>query len=224
MARMKLALVVTAAAICVATAAAATGPPRARHTAAGTKLAQSSLLRVGDFGNTWTQSPNAASPGLDLSCPGYTPKQGDLIEIGTATSPNFKGGNVGPFVLQKTSVYATPQTAATLWQRSVKPGLVECVAQSLEALKSKGVGVTISSRETVPLGAVGDRSASYRVVATLTTKQQRLQTYFDVLLLGSGKTITEVTVSQFQKPPPLKWEIALAKIAARRIGSGGPPA
>jgi len=127
-------------------------------------------------------------------------------------------------VFQKTSVYATAKAAATLWQRSVKPALVECVAQSLEALKRRGVSVAISSRETIPIGAIGDRSASYRVIATLTTKARKLETYFDVVLLGSGQTITEVTVSQFQKPPPLKWEIALAKIAARRIGAGGPAA
>jgi hypothetical protein len=221
---MKLALVATVAAICVASAAAATGPPRVRHTADGTKRAQASLLRVGDFGAGWRQTANGASPGLDLSCPGYTPKQGDLVEVGTAASPNFSGSAIGPFVFQKTSVYATPKAAATLWERSVKPALVECVAQSLEALESRGVSVAISTRETLPIGAVGDRSAGYRVVATLTTKARKLETYFDVLLLGSGQTITEVTVSQFQKPPPLKWEIALAKIAARRIGAGGPAA
>ena len=225
MAAMRLALVVTTAAICVGTAAAASTPPRAAHTAAGTKLAQASLLRVGDLGSSWTaDQASGASPGLNFSCTGFTPKQSDLVEIGTASSPNFKASAIGPFVLQKTSVYESAKAAQTLWQRSVKPRLVECVAQSLEALTSRGVRVTINSRDTIPIGALADRSASYRVVATLTTDKQRLKTYFDVVLLARSRTITELTISQFQKPPPLKWEIALAKIAARRIGAGGPAA
>ncbi len=222
---MKLALVVTAAAICSGAAYAASAPPRAEHTSDGTKLAQASILRVGDFGTSWTQTAaSGASSGLNLSCQGFTPKQSDLVEIGSATSPNFKGSTIGPFVFQNTSVYESPKTAMTLWKRAVKAQLVECVAQSLEALTSRGVRVSITSRDTIPLGELADRSASYRVVATLSTKKQRLKTYFDVVLLASGRTITELTISQFQKPPPLKWELALAKIAARRIGAGAPAA
>jgi hypothetical protein len=222
--RMKLALALMVAALTAGAAAAASAPPRAEHTSAGTKLAQASLLRVGDFGKGWTQTANGSSSGLNLSCSGFTPKQNDLVEIGTATSPNFKGSTVGPFVVQKTSVYATPKTAATLWKRTVKPRLADCVAQSLQALTTRGVSVSITSRSTIPLGALADRSATYRIVATLTTNKQRLKTYFDVLLLAGSRTISELTVSQFQKPPPLKWELALAKIAARRIGAGGPAA
>jgi hypothetical protein len=221
---MRLALVLTTALVWAAGAAAASGPPRAEHTSAGTTHAQGSLVRLADLGSGWTQSASGVSPGLNFACPGYMPKQNDLVEIGTATSPNFKGSTIGPFLLQKTSVYATTKTAATLWRRTVKPGLMECVAQSLEALESKGVTVSITARDTIPIGAVGDRSATYRIVATLRTNKQRLKTYFDVLLIAGGRTITELTISQFQKPPPLKWEAALAKIVARRIGAGGPAA
>jgi len=221
---MKLALVVMAAAIGSAAAGAATAPPRAVHTAAGTKLAQASLLRVGDFGSGWTEKASGTSLGLNLSCTGFTPRQNDLVEIGTANSPLFKGSEIGPFVAQKTSVYSDVTTAETLWRRAVKARLVECVAQSLQQLTSKGIGVEITSRTTVPLGTLADRSATYRVIATLTTKQQKLKTYLDVVLLAAGKSVTELTISAYQKPPPLKWELALAKIAARRIGAGGPAA
>ena len=221
---MKLALVVTAAAIGAATAAAATAPPRPSHTSDGTKLAQASLVRVSDFGSGWTEKAGGTSTGLNLSCTGFTPKQNDLVETGTATSPLFKGSAIGPFVVHKTSVYESAKTAETLWRRTVKPRLVDCVAQSLQRLTSEGIAVEITSKATVPLGALADRSATYRVVATLTTKKQRVKTYLDVVLLGSGRTITQLTISRYQKPPPLKWELALAKIAARRIGAGGPAA
>jgi len=214
------------AAAVVAGSAVAASAPREAHTAAGTKLAQASLLQLSDLGRGWTAAkPTAASStGLNFSCTGFTPKQSDLVEIGTATSANFRGGAIGPFLAQKTSVYATAKAARTLWRRGVKPQLSACVGLSLRALESKGVHVTITSRTTIRIGAIADRSATYRILATLTTPKQRLKTFFDVILLASGRTITELTISQFQKAPPLKSEQALAKIVARRIGAGGPAA
>ena len=95
--------------------------------------------------------------------------------------------------------------------------------QSLEALGSRGVTVSITAHEPIALAALGDGVAGYRVVATLTSKS-RLKTYYDVIVVRGGRTITQLTISQFQKPVPLKFEIALAKIAARRMGAGGPVA
>jgi hypothetical protein len=214
-------VVVAAAAVTAGTAGAASGP-RVSHTAEGTKLAQSSLLRLGDLGTGWTsEKTSGPSDGLNFSCAGFTPRQQDLVEIGTATSPNFKGSEIGPFLVQKTSVYEDAQTVDNLWRRAVKPLLVECVAQSLGGLRDRGVQVTINSKDALQLGAMAEHSAAYRVVATLTTSKQRLKTYFDVVLLASRRAITQLTISQFQKAPPLKWEQALSKLAARRLGAGG---
>jgi hypothetical protein len=217
---VKLALVVAVAAAVTAAAGAATSPQIA-HTAAGTRLAQASMLRLGDFGSGWTQeAATGKSAGLSFACPGVTPKQDDIVEIGNATSPTFKASAVGPSVVQRSSTYVTPKAAATLWKRAVKPRLIECLAQSLETLKSRGVGVAITARDTLPVGAIGDGAVGYRVVATITGKQ-RLKTYYDMVVLRGGQTITQLTISSFLKPPPLKWEIALSKIAARRMGAGG---
>jgi hypothetical protein len=221
---MKAFLVLAAAGLSAAAAAAAPGP-RAVHTSEGTKLASSSLLRVSDLGNGWTAEKVAGTAaGINFSCRGFTPRQQDLVEIGTATSPNFKASAIGPFVVQKTSVYENPATVNTLWRRAVKPRLVECVAQSLQSLEGSGVQVTIDSKNSLPIGAIAQHSAAYRVVATLTTPKQRLKTYFDVVLLASRHAITQLTISQFQKAPPLAWEQGLSKLAARRLGAGGPAA
>jgi hypothetical protein len=221
---MKAFFVIAAAGLTAAAAAAAPGP-RAAHTSEGAKLASSSLLRVSELGNGWTAEKVAGTAtGINFSCQGFTPKQQDLVEIGTATSPNFKASAIGPFVVQKTSVYEDAATVETLWRRAVKPRLVECVAQSLQGLEDRGVRVTIDSKNTLPIGAMAKHSAAYRVVATLTTSKQRLKTYFDVVLLASRRAITELTISQFQKAPPLAWEQGLSKLAARRLGAGGPTA
>jgi hypothetical protein len=221
---MRLACALLAAGSLAATASAASGP-RVAHTSDGTRLAQATLLVLRDLGTDWTATASKGKPtGINLSCTGFNPRQSDLREIGAAMSASFKGSDVGPFVGQTTSVYATAQAVRTLWQRAVKPGLVACVAQSLQALEARGVSVTITAKLTPKIGALADRSASYRVVATLVTPKQHLKTYFDVILLASRRTITEVTISSFQKPPPLAWEQSLARLAARRIGAGGPAA
>jgi hypothetical protein len=62
---------------------------------------------------------------------------------------------------------------------------MDCVSQSLELLKSRGVGVAINSTSMLKLGAIGDGTAGYRIVATLTGKQ-RLKTYSTLLLRGGG--------------------------------------
>jgi hypothetical protein len=218
-------LLVLIAAGVLAGAAAAANVPRVAHTSAGTKAAEASLLRLGDLGSGWTANPQTGSEsGVNFACPKFNPKQRDAIEIGTATSPNYKVSDIGPFVVQKTSVFRSTAIATRLWQRALKPRLVECVAQTLQALTSRGVKVTVTAKTTIAVGRIADRSVGYRVVATLITSQRRLKTYFDVVVLAAGPTITQLTISQFQKPPALKWEQDLAKIAARRIGAGGPAA
>jgi hypothetical protein len=222
MAAMKLALVVAAAAVWAGTAAASS-PPRPEHTSEGTKLAQASLLRIGDLGTGWTSTAvTGRQTGLNLSCAGFAPRENDLVEIGTATSPIFKGTAIGPFLLQTTSVYQSAKDATTLWQRTVKPRLAGCLALPLETTKS--VGVTITSQTTIPIGRIGDRSIAYRFAANLSSGKSLHRAYYDVLLIAGGQSITQLTVSEFQRPPPLNWEIALAKVAAGRLGSGGPPA
>jgi hypothetical protein len=217
---MKLALVVTAALVAASGAVGATSPMVA-HTAGGTMVAQASLLRIGDFGSGWTSAAaTGASTGLSFACSGFTPKQNDVTEIGTASSPSFKASVVGPIVVQRTSVYENAKQAEKLWRRAVKPKLVDCAVQSLQALGSRGVTVSITETSRLPVPPLGDGVAGYRVVATLTSKS-RLKTFYDVIVIRGGRAITQLTISQFQKPVALKSETALARIAARRMGAGG---
>ena len=64
---------------------------------------------------------------------------------------------------------------------------------------------------------VAPLTTAYRVVATLTSPKQKLKTYFDVMLVGSGSTLSEITVSSFVSAVPLKFEQALAKIVGDSI-------
>ena len=216
---MKLPIAALIAGICVSAASAAA--PAMKHTSAGTTVAKASLLTLKDLGKGWTAS-GAGLTSLQFSCNGYQPNAKGLVEIGSASSSNFTGGTGGPFIAQVTSVLRGAQQANVLWTRAVKPGLITCVAQSLETITSRGIKVKILSQGALPISNVADRTAGYRVAATLSSKKQKLKTYFDVVLVQSGQTITEVTFSSLVSPVPKNFEHAVALIVARRLG--GPAA
>ena len=52
-----------------------------------------------------------------------------------------KASVIGPVVVQRTSVYASTGAAAKLWRRAIKPKLMDCVVQSLEALRGRTIAI-----------------------------------------------------------------------------------
>jgi hypothetical protein len=201
-------------------AAGAAAGPAMRHTSADTRTAQASLLKSSDFTKSWS---GTASPqrGVALSCSGHSVKGAGIVETGAAASPNFSDGATGPFVNQNTSVYATSAEANAYWQRAVTPGLVTCVAQTLEALRSRGITVTITSQGKRPFSTTLAHTAAYRVVATV--GKNKLTYYLDVIVLGEGKAVTSLTIVSIQTPTSAKVETALASLIASRL-NGGPGA
>ncbi len=212
-------LAVLACSLAVTAAASATAPA-AKHTAAGNAEAKSSLLTVALLGTGW-KSTGANTTGLVLACPGYEPSGKGIVEKGVASSGSLSTSTIGPFVSQATSVYATPGQAAKYWARAVKPGLVKCIAQTVEAIGAQGVKVSITKQGSLPLAKVIDMTSAYRVVATLRSVKHhyKRQLYFDVIVLGQGKTLSEISISSIVSPVPPKVEAALATIVARKLGA-----
>ena len=218
---MKLLVASVVACICASGAAAAL--PAKKHTTAGTTAAKSSLLTLKDLGKGWTAA-KTASTGLQLACPGYQPSGKGILEIGSASSPNFNGGSSGPFLIQLTSVFASSKQATTLWNRAVRPGLITCVTQTLETITTKGIKVAITSQGALPIANVADKTTAYRVAATLRSKTQKLKTYLDVVLVKSGATIYGITFSSLVRPIPANFEHGVALIIARHLNGKGPAA
>jgi hypothetical protein len=106
----------------------------------------------------------------------------------------------------------------------VRPGLITCVAQTLKTITTRGIRVAITSQGALPISNVADRTAGYRVAATLSSKKQKLKTYFDVVLVESGSTIYEITFSSLVSPVPANFERGVALIIAKRVGGTGPAA
>jgi hypothetical protein len=213
---VKLPAVLLAAVLFAGSAAAAA--PSAKHTTAGTTAAKASLLTLSDLGKSWTAG-TTGTPGIHLSCKGWKPSGGGIVETGAAGSPSFASSQVGPFISQTTSVYGSRRQAFTYWGRAVRPGLATCVAQTVAAVEARGIHVKVLSQGKLPVSKVSDLTAGYRVVANLTSpgKTPR-KLYFDVVLVGRGSTVSELSMTSFLAPVPAKVELALAKLVASRIG------
>jgi len=213
---MRLVVVLAAAAVLAGPAAAAA--PSAEHTAAGTAAAKASLLTKSDLGRYWTAGATG-TPGLRLSCKGWAPSGAGIVETGAAGSPSYSSSNVGPWVAQTTSVYGSTKQASTYWARAARPGLLACVLETVKAVESQGIKVTVLSKGNLPVDKATSLTAAYRVVANLTApgKTPR-KLYFDVVLLGRGNTLSELSMTSFVAPVPAKVENALAKLVASRIG------
>ena len=196
----------------------AAGAPAVHHTAEGTKGARSSLLSVRDLGKGWTASAPTSQRGVELSCAGHEPSARGIVERGAASSPSFSASQAGPFVQQTTSVYASTAQVNAWWRRAVTPSLVACAAGTIEALRARGVKVTAATQAKLRISTALPHTASYRVVATANGKKL----YFDLIVLGSGDTISAITISSFVQPVPARVETALARIVVAKLG--GPAA
>lgn len=212
---MRLVLVVLMAGALAAAAAAA--GPRVAHTAAGNAAARSTLLTASDLGQGWTASKPIAGR-LTLTCSGWQPQAPGVVETGGAGLPSLSAGATGPIISQSTSVYATAAEAARLWRQAVKPGLLTCVRASLEAVTTRGIKVRILSQGPLAVAKAGALTAGYRIVADLISPTQTLKTYFDVVLVGRGASLSELTFSSFLAPVPPAVEHALALLVVHEMG------
>jgi hypothetical protein len=199
---------------------AASGPA-VRHDAAGMALAKASVLAKSDLGKGWTGTPSPQS-GVAFACRGYSPSGAGIVETGAAASPTFSFSPTGPFLLQKTSVYATVAQANTYWQRAVTPKLLACAVQTLDAVSARGVKVTITKQAALPLTTSATHTRAFRVAGTLESNGNKVTNYLDVIVLGNGREITAVTISSFRSPPPAEFERIVAHEVVRKLG--GPSA
>jgi hypothetical protein len=197
--------------------ALAAGAPATHHTGAGTKTAREALLTAADLGKGWSSTPSTQQ-GVRLTCAGHNPSARGILETGAASSPAFGAAQTGPFVQQNASVYASVAQANAWWRRAVTPSIVRCVQATLAALAARGIKISVTSAERLRFPAKLPHTDAYRVVAAANGKKL----YFDVVLLGAGRTITNVTISSFLKPVPAAFEQALATLVVRKLG--GPPA
>jgi hypothetical protein len=205
------------AALVVAAAPSTAGAAVTRRvTAAGTALARAALLSRGDFGKGWNSAPAPHSV-PPLTCPQFSPHVPAATEVGDAASPTFRGSSNGPFVAQDAYAYATGAQEAAVWNEVVRPPLVRCVAESLSGGSGHGVRFAVTGKRVLSLPKLLVAATGYRVSGTATTQGQSIDVFLDMVVLGSGRTITTISLSSFEAPVARPLELRLARTVARRI-------
>jgi hypothetical protein len=198
--------------------AAAAAPSRHHHHAPSpeTILARKVLLRQADLGAHWKSTPPAKGVPT-LTCPAFSPNVSSLPKPGAAASPTFNQTANGPFVSQTAYVYPKAAQALTYWHRVVTPRLSACVAGSLTASSTQSVQFKVTRKRTLTLPAIADRRAGYRVIGVASTAAQEITVYLDMIVVGRGSGLTQVSFTAFSQPPSRSMELRLARLVAGRL-------
>lgn len=188
-----------------------------KHTPAGMAAARAALLDVHALGEGWRATAKPATS-ASLSCPAWEPALGGIVETGAASSDGFRASATGPFLAQSAWVYRGAAQEAAYWRRVVRGGVLDCLSAAVQQGSTRDVVFSVVGRTRIALPRLAPHVAGYRVAATATSAAQVVRVYYDLLVLGRGAAVTELTWAQFAAPPKRAQELAVARLAARRLG------
>ena len=197
-------------------ALAAGGQPQKRHTPADMAKARSIVLRPADVGAGWTSKPSTSGGGTPR-CKNFQPDQSDLVETGTADSPDFSKGGGSRYLSSSAGVFKTAAQAQASWNRVVKPGLLTCLQSLFEQGASSGGTTTkVTGTGVLSLPKLAARTAGYRLFFVASNASVSLKGAVDVVLLGHGRIDSVLLYVAFGTPSQAL-ERRLAGIIASRI-------
>jgi hypothetical protein len=192
MRRFVLATVLAALTTSLATGAAASSPPnreQVRYNPADQAAARAAILRRGDLGSGWTGGVRKPDPPSVINCPGYKPKQTDLVLTGAAEALFQRAG----FILQSDAqVLKTRAMVAKDWKRSVTDSRALPCMRHLFAKQLPSNSRLFSFRR-VTFPRIAKYTAAYRMLITVRTQRQSIPLLLDLVLVGRSRT--ELTLS-----------------------------
>jgi hypothetical protein len=192
---------------------AATTPTRARP--APVKSAQPLLITRADLGPGWTLSDSAPTRVPAISCHGL-PARLQAERRQAVSSVTFAQGSAGPFVQQTAYRWATTATATAIWRQVARPGLLNCLAQSLTKGGSSGVSFAVTGRRQIAAPSLRVGVRAYRVTATASVGGQQFPAFLDELVLNTGGAVSEVSIASYEQAPPAATEARVARLVAAR--------
>ena len=195
--------------------AAIVDAPTVRITPADQAKARAALLRTTDFGAGWGGGPIKTSQLSPPNCPGFDPKESDLVVTGHADA---RYRTTGIELDQDVQVMKDAAAVQTDFARSISPKLAKCLAYQLGKLKNV-VGVHV---ERLPFPPTGDVSAAYRAEIDLQTPKGRGTLLSDYVFFGQGRVEYEFTVIApvGARDQLAQFEHELAQGLLRRAASG----
>ena len=220
--RLALLLLTCLAAPAPALALAAGGDPKERLTAADQTRARTLVLAQGDFGPGWKRTRSPQQEDESLRCPGFEPDLSDLTVTGEAESEFAHSG--GGFVGSFSSLMRSPQEAAASWARTVKPGLVRCLASFFrQGVAQEGATARIVRQGAVAFPRVAPRTAAFRIVARigLPVTEETVPFVVDLVVLGRGRADVGLMAIAPGKGTPAADLRALARTLATKLERSG---
>jgi len=182
--------------------------------------ARALLITRGDLGPGWTVSAPAPRPVPAVACARlHLELSRSAARPLRAASPTFAAASDGPFVGQTAYLYATGADERQVWRGVARPALLECLAQSFVHGGGAGVRFSVVSERKRAAPRLAVKAASYALRATAMRGTQSASVYLDVLLLGEGAGLTELSFSSASEPPPAALELRLARIVAGRLAA-----
>jgi hypothetical protein len=210
-------LVLAAAVFVLGTAAplAAADPHRERERLrpADMTLARRTTVKATDLVSGWKRMPVRSND--DSKCSGFDPDFSAFTITGKASSLFARQGDGA--VLSAVEVYETRAQAMGDFRTGAKPAFAKCIRHAFETDVARGAGgsARTMSSHMVPAPRVGERSALYRLVGTLTVQGRTIRVFMDVLAFQGGRSITVLLSSGFGGP--LRGQTALARLMAARM-------
>jgi hypothetical protein len=197
------------------TATALGDAPTVRFTNADQAKASGALLKRVDLGAGWAGGPIPASPLTPPNCPGFSPKESDLLVTGHADA-RYSFKQAGIELDQDVEVLSSDDSVMKDFARTISPGLGQCIGYQLG--KTANVdGVSVSRVAFPKLGAV---SAAYRAELNMRTPHGEGKLLTDYVFFGEGRVEYEFTViapvgARYQLG---QFEAGLAQILLKRAG------
>jgi hypothetical protein len=210
-------LAAAAAALALVSAASAAGPI-VRKNAADDAVARRAVVTRADLGGTgWKGKVTAVAKPDPLSCPGFSPPQGDLVVTGAAASEWQKQATD---VSSEVDVLETAAMVRRDWSRTIRPPLVKCLAKLFTGSGGGTTTAAVSAR-TLAFENVAPMTAAYRVVVTVKDSGRTARVVSDLILLAKGRSEATLTfvAPEAGKAAMVAAERRIARIVAGRLRS-----
>ena len=200
--------------------AASADNPTVRISSADQARAESALLRLSDFGAGWAGGPRKPSKLIGPNCPGFNPKESDLVVTGHAEA-QFTYQRGGVTLAQDTQVLKSDRAVRTDFARSVRPKLADCLAYQL---KESGKGrVTAVKMSQLAVSRIGDVSAAYRAEVSIRVNGRVAKLVRDFIFFGQGRYEYSIVVDAptFQVGQLVPFETTIAQLLVKRSQQAG---
>ncbi|MEI8105078.1 MAG: hypothetical protein WCH31_04445 [Actinomycetes bacterium] len=175
-------LIVLTLVMLVATPSALADAPTMRINATDQARATSALLHRVDFGHDWQGGQTRPSQLTAANCPGFDPKESDLIVSGHAEA-RFAVPQFNVSFNQDVQVLTDAASVRTDFERTIQPELAGCLGYQIRK-QAKVSNVTVARLTFPPTGNV---SAAFRASFSVKGPRGPVKFISDYVYFGVGR-------------------------------------